>query len=62
MTRMAGRLADRLLSLVVPGIKAAAAMQTRCERCGSSTRSQLCRRDCVRGVCTPWSCTSNCPC
>ena len=62
MTRMTGRLADRLLSLVLPGIKASAATQTKCVQCGSGTRSKICRRDCINGVCEPWGCTSDCPC
>jgi hypothetical protein len=59
MTRLAGRIADRVLSLVAPSLTATAAMQTQCFQCGASTRSKLCRRDCVQGVCEPWSC-GNC--
>ena len=62
MTRMAGRLADRLLSLVVPGIQASAAVQTKCVQCGMSTRSKFCKRDCAPDGCGKWVCTTGCPC
>ncbi|MEV1329728.1 hypothetical protein AB0J20_09155 [Micromonospora costi] len=52
-----GRLADKVLSLVVPRMNASAAMQTTCMYC-SSTYSKICRRDCIRGVCEPWGCSS----
>lgn len=55
MTRLAGRLSDRLLSLVAPSATASAATQTKCVYC-SSTYSKLCVRDCIQGVCEPWGC------
>lgn len=58
MTERVGYFADWALSLFVPRMTAAAAPQTKCVRCGSSTRSKLCRRDCVQGKCEPWWCAS----
>jgi hypothetical protein len=57
MTRMIGRLADRVLSRVVPQTEAAAATQTSCQYC-SGTYSKLCYRDCIGGRCEPWWCYS----
>jgi hypothetical protein len=63
MNRMVGRLADRLVSLVVPGVNAFAVTETKCVRCGSSTRSKVCTRWCLgQAACLPWSCTTGCPC
>ncbi|GAA3746403.1 hypothetical protein GCM10022225_32710 [Plantactinospora mayteni] len=52
-----GRLADKVLSLVVPKMSASAAQQTSCMYC-SSTYSKRCVRDCIGGVCEPWRCAS----
>ena len=41
MTRIAGRMADRLLTMFVPTATAAAA-STFCERCGGGTHLRLC--------------------
>lgn len=58
MTRIIGQFTDRVLSLVAPSGTASAAYQTKCVRCGASTRSQLCGRDCIAGKCEPWRCGS----
>ena len=57
MTRTIGRLADRLLSVVVPKTTAAAAWQSKCEHC-TSTYSRICWRLCYGGQCDPWGCDS----
>jgi hypothetical protein len=56
MTRVIGRLADQLLSIVVPTVAAHAARQLKCMRCWEppSSRGWFYQRDCVRGVCEPW--------
>jgi hypothetical protein len=55
MTRTIGRLADRLLSMVVPQTNASAATQTKCVAC-NIRMSRICTRDCINGVCEPWRC------
>lgn len=54
MTRVVGRLADQLLSVVAPRVAAHAAYQTRCLRCYREDEGVLYGRDCIRGVCEPW--------
>lgn len=50
------RLADRLLSLVVPSTTASAASDTKCVYC-SGTYSKVCIRDCYPQTgCGPWVC------
>lgn len=56
MSVTVGRLADRLLSLVVPRTTAAAATQAECWHCSHPEIGRWCTRDCVGGVCEPWRC------
>jgi hypothetical protein len=57
MTRTIGKLADRLLSVVVPKTTASAVTQTKCQWC-TSTYSRRCYRDCYGGQCEAWWCDS----
>ena len=53
MTRTIGKLADRLLSAVVPQTTAAAEVLYKCAPCGGT--NALCRQYCF-GNCGPWYC------
>ncbi|MFG1923030.1 hypothetical protein [Cryptosporangium sp. NPDC048952] len=53
MTQTIGKLADRLLSAVVPRTTAAAGYETWCFSCGGT--NQRCTRYCS-GNCSPWYC------
>jgi hypothetical protein len=57
MTRTIGKLADRLLSAVVPQTTAAAETETKCVKCApsSSNYNIKCTRYCF-GSCGPWYC------
>jgi hypothetical protein len=57
MTRTIGRIADRLLSVVVPQTSASAGWYSKCVYC-SGTYSKLCTQFCYSSGCTPWSCQS----
>ena len=53
MTRTIGKLADRLLSAVVPQTTAAAGYEYTCRSCGGTNAK--CSRYCS-GNCSPWYC------
>ncbi|MDL4772524.1 MULTISPECIES: hypothetical protein [Thermomonosporaceae] len=55
MARSVLRLADQLVSRLVPRAEASAATQTKCVCC-ASTYSKICYRDCISAVCEPWGC------
>lgn len=54
MTRTIGKLADRLLSAVVPHTSAAAEYEYKCEPCYTSYNKR-CSRYCASG-CSAWYC------